>query len=60
MLAHYKFLDFFDHAENIGEEVVKFTDQIMKSYEANKSTTPSESSEETKETEEDVSSKYKI
>ncbi|CAI2386931.1 unnamed protein product [Moneuplotes crassus] len=35
-LAHYKFLDFFDHAENIGEEVVKFTDQIMKSYEANK------------------------
>ena len=35
-LAHYKFLEFFDHAENIAEEVVKYTDEIMKNYEENK------------------------
>ena len=35
-LAHYKFLEFFKHAENIGSEVVKFTEQIMNTYEENK------------------------
>jgi len=45
VLAHYKFLEFFDHAGNIGEEVVKFTEQIMKNYESNKSLLDTEGEE---------------
>lgn len=46
VLAHYKFLEFFDHAGNIDEEVVKYTEQIMKNYESNKTQNDSEDDEE--------------